>query len=128
MKYITLIIFILITSPALAKEDRSWHLLTQTYGGNISLLHKLTKNECEFSRARAKGLPATEEEKLNAFIQELNNQIEREKYKIEHPNCYNNESNPDYSTTAIKEGCLFTGSGIATFYSEGDIKSAECFQ
>jgi len=34
----------------LLPEDRSWHLLTQSYGGTISLLKDLTKHECEVAR------------------------------------------------------------------------------
>ena len=33
-------------------EDRSWHLLTQSEGGTVSLLKDLTKHECEFARDR----------------------------------------------------------------------------
>ena len=43
--------------------DRSWHLLTQSYGGTVSLIRDLTKHECEFARARALHLPATDAEK-----------------------------------------------------------------
>jgi hypothetical protein len=52
------------TIPAVG--DRSWHLLTQTYGGTITLLRDLTKHECEFAMHRAKGEPATEEEIIAA--------------------------------------------------------------
>src|ERR1039458_8712492 len=45
-----------------SSEVRSWHLLTQTYGGTVSLLKDLTQHECEFAMHRAKGEPATEEE------------------------------------------------------------------
>jgi hypothetical protein len=41
----------------------NWHLLTKSYGGTISLLKNLTKDECEFAKARALHLPATQAEK-----------------------------------------------------------------
>ena len=33
-------------TPMRPVEDRSWHLLTRTYGGTITLLRDLTKDEC----------------------------------------------------------------------------------
>jgi hypothetical protein len=47
-------------------EDRSWHLLTLTYGGALDLTRQLTEHECKFMRARALGEPATDSEKRAA--------------------------------------------------------------
>lgn len=32
--------------------DRSWHLLTQSYGGTVSLLHDLTRRECKLAQVK----------------------------------------------------------------------------
>ena len=37
-------------APMRPVEDRSWHLLTQSQGGTISLLKDLTQHECEAAR------------------------------------------------------------------------------
>lgn len=38
--------------PSLPMPDRSWRLLTQSYGGTVSLLKDLTKHECETLEAK----------------------------------------------------------------------------
>jgi hypothetical protein len=37
----------LLATGAWADEDRSWHLLTKSQGGTVSLVKGLTKDECE---------------------------------------------------------------------------------
>lgn len=54
----------LLVSPSL--EDRSWHLLTQSRGGAVSLLRDLTLHECAHTRARLLGFPETKEELAEA--------------------------------------------------------------
>lgn len=40
------------TNPCPPDATRSWHLLTQSYGGTVSLLKDLTKHECETLEAK----------------------------------------------------------------------------
>lgn len=47
---------------AAPSADHSWHLLTITEGGTVTLLKDLTRKEAEFARARALGTNATVEE------------------------------------------------------------------
>lgn len=47
-------------------EESNWKLLTVAKSGAVSLIKGLTKNEAEFARCRALGLPATPEEKERA--------------------------------------------------------------
>ena len=103
-----ILVALIVPSVAIADEDHSWHLLTQTYGGTVTLLKDLTKHECEFVRARALGLPATPEEeeaKRNAALK-----AEWEERKAKHPLGL---------LGAPSSGHLITNN---------DIKSAECFQ
>lgn len=58
-----LMALILLVTPAAAEEDRSWHLLTQSNEGAVSLLKDLTKRECEYASDRVMGRPATDAEK-----------------------------------------------------------------
>lgn len=51
---------------ASSPEDRSWHLMSVTYGGTVTLLKGLTHHEAEFMRDRLLGLPATAKEKAKA--------------------------------------------------------------
>lgn len=44
-------------------EDRSWHLMSVTYGGTVTLLKGLTHHEAEFMYDRLMGLPAAATEK-----------------------------------------------------------------
>jgi hypothetical protein len=119
----------LITSvSAFADEDRSWHLLTQSRGGTVSLLRDLTKNECDYARARMLGLPATEAE------QEAENRRDEKLYGAECP--------PDNATKAqwkdwqgahpLAQGCRTDHGGMSwggwTTVGDRDISSAECFQ
>jgi hypothetical protein len=83
-------------------SDRSWHLLTQTEGGTVSLLKDLTKHECEFAMHRARGEPATEAEIAAAK--------ERGRKRAE------------------ANARLSGSSGDGHYILPGDIKSAECFQ
>lgn len=40
-----------------------WHLLIITHGGTVNLIHQLDERTCRYALARAKGEPATDEEK-----------------------------------------------------------------
>lgn len=128
-------------------EDRSWHLLQRQYDGLIrSVQHGFTKHECEFAVARARGEPATDEERAVAAkvkaereaaarVQEAKDKADRAKWEGEHPGC-----NFLYHATDDAKGCpnerpggnYFIGSsaGYATWPSHPstDISSAECFQ
>lgn len=111
-------------------DGHDWHLLTVSYGGTVSLLKGLTKQECEYSRARALGLPATPEEE----------QADAERYKNGHPACpARSATKEEWATWQAEhmtaQGCNYAdgssesvdwGGGHAIF--GGDIKSAECFQ
>ena len=104
-----ILVALIVPSVAIADEDHSWHLLTQTYGGTVTLLKDLTKHECEFVRARALGLPATPEEeeeaKRNAALK-----AEREEQWAKHP-----------------LGPL-GGPSSGHLITNNDVKSAECFR
>lgn len=133
MKYVALTLAILMT-PAVA-QDATWHLLTQTQGGTISLLHGLDKKTCEFAKNRALGLPATPEEIAAAAEQ---GRITSERNSAICP--------PDGTTRAgwedwydkhpLAGGCTNAdGRGMSSWSASslhmilpGDIKSAECFQ
>ena len=95
------------------KVDRSWHVLTITYGGIVSLLKGLTKHEADYTCDRAMGRPATAKEKAEAA------KVEKERVKA----C------ADERAGRRKPG-FFTGSACtdATYNSPGDIKSCEVFQ
>jgi hypothetical protein len=114
-------------------EDRSWHLLTQSYGGTVSLLRDLTKHECEFAMHRAKSEPATDKEIADAKAYTEKQMSAWEDWAKK------NNCSADYGCTSgpsfrAKDGqCYrgddfaFLGEGMHTF-GPGDIRSAECFQ
>lgn len=114
-----------IRADAIPAELPNWHFLSQSYGGTISLVKGLTKSECEFMENRAKGRPATSDEKA-AQVQvdakrELHFKQETADYETKHPGCKYAE---------FKQGCPIEGwvVGTTTLYGPGDIKTAECFQ
>jgi hypothetical protein len=80
----------------------TWHLFTKSRGGTVSLIKNLTEHECQFVRARALGLPATDAEKAA-------NTAATEKWFKEHPG----------------ETVMNTGWRMG---SPGDIETAECFE
>ena len=92
----------------------NWHLLTVTHGGTFSLLKDLTKRECDFIRARALGLPATEEE------QKAEDERRREIAE------YRKKCLDDLSSG--KGRCLIVGDSTGYVITSDRIKSAECFQ
>ena len=51
-----------IKCPKSDEAEHTWHLMTVTYGGTISLVSHLTHHEAEFMRNRLLGLPATSAE------------------------------------------------------------------
>lgn len=120
----------------MVQPDQSWHLLTQSYGGTITLLKDLTQHECEFARARALGLPATDEEKAAAKLKEdvmAAKTAEDNKWSEEH-HCTSytmstddpNERK-DYGNGMCRIPSMFSISGWRLI-RDGDIKTAECFQ
>lgn len=118
-----------------SEEDRSWHLLQKQYDGLIrSVQHGFTKHECEFAKARAMGLPATEEEKaaVKKTIDDTAARYEtsRKEWEMKYPGC-----NYGYSLKNDPPGCpnqIFFPSNSITFtqsmHSVTDIAIAECFQ
>jgi hypothetical protein len=80
----------------------TWHLLTKSHVGTISLLKNLTEHECQFARARALGLPATPEE-IEA------RKADDEKWFKDNPGA------------TVRPGGVYT-------VSDGDIETAECFE
>jgi hypothetical protein len=116
-------------------EDQSWHLLVRTEGGTISLLKNLTRHECEFSRDRALGNPATDEEKAayKAEVDRVQNAWGKwmQDHGCDPSRGYGGTSAESYK---MKDGtCMrgsefaYPGEGMFTV-TPGDIKSAECFQ
>lgn len=101
------------------KECGTWHLLTQTYGGTVSLLKNLTKHECEFAMHRVLGEPATDEQ-----IAKANKAAEQSDaaWKTEHPQCFL----PNVTFADCWPG---TPSSMSiTTVTAGTIRSAECFE
>lgn len=114
-----IVALIMLATPAVAHQERSWHLLTQTYGGTISLLKDLTKEQCEFALNRAKGLPATAEEKEGERLLEQRRKEARDRFEQEHPGY-------DDAMTALQKNILFA---LPTYnITSGDMRTAECFQ
>jgi hypothetical protein len=124
MKF-SLVLMVLLTTTASAQEDRSWHFLSQTYGGTISLLKDLTKHECDFLYARAYHNPATDEEKAAAELLKQRQKEERDRYEAAHPECQSKTVDQ-----IIKQPLTCTMRNTVQSYmiTSGDIKSAECFQ
>jgi hypothetical protein len=109
-------------------SDRSWHLLTQSEGGTVSLLKDLTKHECEFAMHRTKGEPATDEEVA----------AEKKRDDARWAEAQDMCANPkkyEHTGGSIGAGCDSSGKatgynygGIGRVVQPGDIRSAECFQ
>jgi hypothetical protein len=115
----------------------TWHLLTKSRGGTISLIKNLTEHECQFARARVLGLPATDEEEEKA----------KRRREIEFPKCvelYQSESgstprnskiweewkraNPAAKGCTGPEGTTTIWSSTTHVVNDGDIETAECFK
>jgi len=98
------------------KEDRSWHALTITYGGTVSLLKGLTKHEADYTCDRAMGRPATRAEKEAAarFEKEQLQKCAAEKAGRRKP--------------SLLTGSACINQSESAYVSEGDIKSCEVFQ
>jgi hypothetical protein len=91
--------------------------LTQTFGGQISLLKDLTQHECEFVRARALREPATEKEKEEA------ERAAREREAQQNQRCP--------SRDPLQAIYCSIGTGTNTYgrmSTSSDISTAECFQ
>jgi len=122
----------LAASPAIA-EDRSWHLLTITEGGTVTLLRDLTKHECEFAMHRAMGQPATDEE-IAAAARDA--KLRSEQYEAADKACQGKPDGFLYPESVggspicwggKASGWMSTMAG-GHMISPGDIRSAECFQ
>jgi hypothetical protein len=119
----TLAVLLLLCTPAVAQEDNGWHFLSQSYGGTISLVKGLTKQECEFMKNRALGRPATDEEKAAAkLLSDRRNEVYK-KWRLEHPEC-ENSMGATFSLACVRP---FTETYLSTT-SSGDIRTAECFR
>jgi hypothetical protein len=118
-----------LANPASA-QDANWHLLTQSYGGTVSILHGLTHDACEFARKRLRGLPATPEEE--AADKAANDRMLDGAKKA----CA--EADDGWQSTSPISGVYcekhspvswsWSGGGGGSVISPGDNKSAECFQ
>ena len=105
--------------------DQSWHLLTQTEGGQMQLTKNLSQHECEFLRARALNEPATDTEKAAV------------KRAQEQKDAHNNEVCKKIGTGNSDDGIACNNGKVIGWLARGeisrisqpgDIKSAECFQ
>lgn len=122
---------ILLTSPGAAagEPDRSWHLLTVSEGGNVSLLRDLTRAECEFAMHRAKGEPATSEEV--AAEKSFEQAIRQDAWLMCHEHPTETYVGDEWGTQASCDKgrvMTYTYSRRTFGLSSGNIKSAECFQ
>lgn len=94
-----------LAEPITAQPDHSYHLLTISNGGTVSINGPLTKAQCEFAKHRALGEPATDAEIAAA------------------------DKTAKDEETHYKAGIGVTaGTAPPTIALPGDIKSAECFQ
>jgi|SRR6202035_873404 len=116
----TISLLLAMSLPARA-DDASWHFLSQTYGGTISLIKNLTKTECDFLYDRAMHLPATDDERDAAKRLDKERQEAREKFDKEHPG----KGDIGDLLGAITRNIEQTQSYMIT---SGDIKTAECFR
>jgi hypothetical protein len=124
-----LIALVFMPAPAFA-ENASWHFLSQSYGGTISLVKNLTKDECDFMYNRAKHLPATPDEKAAAQMladrEKAASAKRHAEYIEQHPECANPPSDQNKMTCDIGYGLnLSLQSYMVT---SGDIATAECFE
>jgi hypothetical protein len=111
------------TTPSGMVGDTSWHLLTQSRGGTVSLIKDLTKEACEFSRKRVLGLPATPQEEAD--------QIARYKARREEADRLCQIHSDDYMVfqcTPDGHAKFFWAESFGGMASAGDIILAECFQ
>lgn len=136
-------------SPIGDGVDRSWHLMSVTYGGTVTLLKGLTHHEAEFMYDRLMGLPATEAEKakaakdaaasdaqMKAAVDACNFCSKSRQWQIfKRANDVNDETDWDcydvYGTSKHEVGLGGGGIGISSSSPvdrSGDIKSAEIFQ
>lgn len=111
------IVFPELPATRIVIDEHDWHLLTVSYGGAVRLLKGLTKQECEYSRARALGLPATSDEEKAKEDKERTAYERRKALMSKCPAVPPNE----WPT------CL-PSLEIGHAPDPGDIKTAECFQ
>lgn len=120
-------------SGDLAAPKKDWHLLTQTENGTVTLLKDLTQHECEFTRNRLLGNPATDEEIAAAKRQVDELRARWEAWKTAH-NCHGNTSSWSSGPSRVEsDGTCTQGEDMGVSMSShmvmpSDIKSAECFR
>lgn len=121
-----LILLCCLATPVHAGD---WHLMTQSYGGTVSLQHGLDKRTCEFAKNRALGLPATDAERT----------AERAREAVVNPTCPSNDADKETwkrwkAENPFAQGCRHVDGNGATSWSmgqtisAGNIRTAECFQ
>lgn len=113
--------------PAGHEAPNTWHLLTRSRAGTVSLLKSLTKAECEFTRKRLLGLPATVEEERTkaAHDKELRDKV------IDFCKAHAGGAgsvNPAVQATCDKDGSPNNWSWPGGVTQGSDIEYAECFQ
>lgn len=134
----TILVFLLLSSTALAQNldggsgildpdprmlsgDISWHFLSQTYGGTISLVKNLTKKECDFLYNRAMHLPAMDDER------EAAKRLEDERHRLEEKVASGVCSGDKEEKLKCNAYALMQATSTYIITSS-DIKTAECFQ
>jgi hypothetical protein len=101
------------------KSDTSWHLLTQSYGGTVSLIRNLSKAECEKMRRSVLNLDLLDAEA--ALMDKA-------------PICPDDNDKAAWTKIQMYGACHPKTGGIMSWglgmrqTSPGEISSAECFQ
>jgi hypothetical protein len=119
--------------------DHSWHLLTITYGGTVTLLKDLTRHEAEFARARALGEPATVKECREIAAAEKRRreaeEAELREWKKTAPACPKTFNEFRGMNLESSPGCVDSKGNAHRFFetntytlSDRQMKSAEVFQ
>ena len=108
---------------------RTYHLLTISYGGTVSLIKDLTKEECEFAMNRALGRPATDAERAEQTARDKA-LAERVAKLCAKPNDETFIYSDGISASCKKDGTVggYSYKGNSRSIGDGDIKSAECFE
>lgn len=134
MRTILALAVALIAASAHA-DDTSWHLMTQTESGTVTLVKNLSKHECDFMMHRARGEPATPAEWAAQKSRRDTYDAGWKKWAAD--NKCDPAGNAGTSSASFKasngtcfRGGEFSDSGVDFFHivQPSDIKSAECFQ
>jgi hypothetical protein len=117
-----------------ADSAHSWHLMTITYGGKVSLVSHLTHREAEFMYNRIEGLPATDAEKRAAAQAAATANAAWDKAHPKCPKVGTSSARWDawYKAHPNDSKCITWGVNFTSIsnsaISDGDIKTAEVFQ